>query len=458
MSDQQQAQQNFLAAIEAQMRTMLGSQLNGELRALIYPPGFNFQTTVGPNAYFNPLTLKVLDFPTIDGGNGAKTLDSTDSYSGLYMRLLKSASYQLSSADNTRVQKALDDAAAQQQALISAWEDAYGPIRLDGTGFANKALYINDVVRKEYGNDPSRLDGSVRIVYLTWALAAAPALTVKQAQFDALQRLSAAAANVLNPSASNGGLQVEDGSYVAAFDNIPTPTELLGRLRNAGNTVTVKASVACSESGTTSMSAGGGAGVTIPLDFLSISVGGSAQYNLDKMMSRNQSMSIEMAFTGVTPISPSPRVLSANGQSGWYDKVIVDELARNKAGEDFTGFYLSSDEWKGRAVFGPQGRFTRARTLVLSQRPTVTLRFHKADASSVKSMFQENVGVKLNLFGLIPLGHAEQSYKTTSARSDDASGDVVVTFGPDSFDGGTVNARDRTCYIVGAVLEEIDGK
>ncbi|WP_422648641.1 hypothetical protein OJJOAM_000254 [Cupriavidus sp. H18C1] len=117
MSDQQQAQQNFLAAIEAQMRTMLGSQLNGELRALIYPPGFNFQTTVGPNAYFNPLTLKVMDYPTIDGGNGAKTLDSTDSYSGLYMRLLKSASYQLSSADNTRVQKALDDAAAQQQGV-----------------------------------------------------------------------------------------------------------------------------------------------------------------------------------------------------------------------------------------------------------------------------------------------------------------------------------------------------
>lgn len=443
------ARQAFIDEIMKKTRTALGSQLDGELVFVSYPPGFNFQTTYGGSGYANPASLTKIDY-LVTGDQERSALDGSSSFSGLYRQILQSTTFSLSDAEKAIIQQADERSSAARQTLIRAFEDAYGPIR--PAADKSKLDYIKSFIKNDLGADPTELDATVEIPYLAWRAAARDGLVIGERQDDANNRLKAAIRNLRDPSQANGGAQTSGTEFLVGYDNVPSSAILLNGLKNKGNKVVVACRFEHDTNKSSSFSIGGKTGFSVPVKFLTIGVEGKAEYALDELTNQGQAMTMKLEFTGVTTIAPSPRPLSANGTNGWYDKQILVELVSNAEHNGSSGYTFASEEWKGRSPFGPNGALVRTRTLVLSNRPTVTLVFHQANDSTVKSMFDEQLKIGVSLGGLLEVGSVNQKYSRSTLGRDEQSGDITVTLGPDTFTEAGVPEREQTCHVLGAVL------
>lgn len=456
------AQQAFADQLQQKVKGFLSSQLDGQYSTLNFPSGFNYQVTFGPNSFSNAAALRTLDSLATLGSNGIETLSSDQSFSQFYFKILQNTVYKLSAADTKTMNDALTAAQGQQQSVIGTFENDFGSITAEAITTskcvpANKIGYIMSFVNTTYGGDVTKVPFSdFRVAYQQWKNIAAPAVAISQTQTTALARLQAAMNNVQNPGSGNGGLQTGTSSYAVGYTGLPATMSIINGLQTPSNQISISCTLSQFSSSSANFQVEGQAGFTIPLDFVRISVGGSAQYSLQEFSSFSQSISMNLTYTGVTTIGAAPAVLSLDNTTGWYDGSIVQEIVA-KTGQDVTGFQLTSSEINVASTFGPGKAFARAKTLVLSQSPVVKMIFHKANANQVQKFFHEQSSVSANLFGFIPLGSVSQSYTVSSVQADSASGDVTVTFGP-VVQTGTVPAEQQTCYIMGGVIQYPPGR
>ena len=149
---------------------MLSTQVDGEFSSMVFSPGFNFHTQIGGNGYFNEKALKKIDYPVLVPKNDISTLDASNSFSSIYLNLLRETTYVLSRADNAKVQKAVSDESDQAITLINEWEQTMnggGSIDLAGTGYKTKLLYILNQVKEKFPNDTDWPTVGLEISYNT---------------------------------------------------------------------------------------------------------------------------------------------------------------------------------------------------------------------------------------------------------------------------------------------------
>jgi len=101
-------------------------------------------------------------------------------------------------------------------------------------------------------------------------------------------------------------------------------------------------------------------------------------------------------------------------------------------------------------LFGPGKAFSRLKTFVISQQPTMVLTFTGTDVSKVTSDFKVGASIKLDLFGLFTLGQASGSYAVQDVRENTKDGSVTVTFGPPKV-SGTIPLQQQVAYVMGGV-------
>ncbi|MCK5216953.1 MAG: hypothetical protein KAJ93_04165 [Methanosarcinales archaeon] len=457
-SDITKAQQAFTVEIEDKVNQLLSSQLDGKFQMVNYPPGFNWGVQFGTNNYYNQKSLNEIDLSTEIASNDILTLGGSN-LSNLYNQILNTVTYVISEADNKIIQDEEQNASSQISSVITEWETGMGaPINDEQKKSAmppTKLGYIEMQVQEKWHGDiriiPNSL-ASFKNAYQSYQVAASQSNTILSRSGQAMMQLKSSMDNTEIATGSNGGMQTGDSTYYVGFTGIPAQNTINSNLKTDSNKVSVNLSLSNFSSTESDLHIAGGAGIQVPiLNFISFSIGGSAEYDLHKYTSSSSSLEIEMTYPGITTIGSAPSELSKERTTGWYDNQILREAVTNAGkGTSATGFQIQGSEFSVPDYFGPGKKFSRLKTFVISQQPTISMTFKGADSSLVKSDFKQNASAKVKLFGLFDIGSVSESYEVHKIDENTQEGTVTVTLGP-SKSIGTTPAQDDTAYVIGGV-------
>lgn len=444
------SQKAFAAAIEGKVGQMLSSRLDGTFNVLNYPSGFDWQVKKGSDAYYNSKSLNEIDLGVTLGGNGIHTLGGSN-FSTMYRDILVGASYVYSTQDSATITKHQKDASAAEVNVIEEWESAVGQISQSQQKDAfppTKIGFISEQVEKKWGGDAGNIPVSMnnfRIAWQTYQVAAAASFSILTRASQAAIQRKAAIENVEKPTESNKGMQVSSSQFYPGFTGLPTVTTINNGLQTETNTVSVDIDISNFSSEKSNLSIDGKVGFSIPIaDIVTFDIGASSSYHLDKYKESSSSLSMNISYPGVTVVGSAPMNLSADGSTGWYSDLIIGEIVKAVTEENVTGYKLgSSSEF---THFGDGSKFSRVKTFVISQQPTITMTFAAADSNLVTSDFKESASLKVKLFGLFDVGSVSQSYEVKKVDASSEAGKVTVTLGPPTEDPG------NTAYIMGGVI------
>lgn len=445
-------QHAFVDNIQKQVSNILSTQLDGEFNVVNYPSGFNYGITYGNNAYYNKATLQDIDTLLGVASNGFMDLTGAG-FSNLYAQVLQAVTFSFSQQDTATMNKQDTAASSQIASILTEFTNAGGTFT-NPLPFGGKLQDVFNQLTKEYtslDNLPDSLN-ALRNAIASYKAIAGDSYALHNRYYQATARIAAAVENVTAPSSKNGGMQVDSDSYYVGYtpNKLPTANQLIGGLNTTSNAVKVDIEISDFSSTSSNLSISGGAGFDIPIaDILNLSIGGSASYDLSRYTSSSSSISMEMTYPGVTLFASMPSALETNNSEGWYANDILTEVV-NKTGQDSTGYQLQGTEYNVDELFGKGKAFSRLKTFVISQQPTITMVFTASEASLITSDLKVGASIKLDLFGLFTLGSASGSYSVQKVDADSKAGSVTVTFGPPEV-SGTIPIEQQVAYVLGGV-------
>lgn len=446
------SQQAYIKSIEDQITTLLAAKLDGQFKMVNYPPGFNYGITYGANAYWNKATLQDID--TLLGTADSGMTDLTGAgFSNLYAQIMSAVTFSFSTHDQNTLNAQDTAAAAQINSILTAFTNASGTFS-NPLPFGGKLQDVFNQLTKQFGSLDKLPDtlSELRNAIATYKSMAADSYALHNRWYAATARIVAAQANTVSPSAANGGMQVDASSFYVGYtpNKLPTANQLLGSLNTPGNAVDVEINIFSFSSHGAQVKVSGSAGFDIPIaDILGISVSGSASYDLSRYASSLTDITIELKYPGVTLCGSMPSVLSTDNKEGWYANDILQEVVAN-ADQDATGYRLQGSEFDVDKLFGAGCAFSRLKTFIISQQPTMTLTFTNAEASQITSDFKSKASISVDLFGLFSIGGASASYAVQDVDAESHSGSVIVTFGPPK-PSGTIPLQQQVAYVLGGV-------
>lgn len=446
------SQQAFINSIESQVGNLLAAKLDGQFHMVNYPAGFNYGITYGNNAYWNQATLQDIDTLLGTADNGMLDLTGAG-FSTLYAQLLGSVTFSFSSQDQTRMNQQDTAASAQIASVLTEFTNAGGTYT-NPLPFGGKLQDVFNQLTKQFGslaNLPSSLN-ALRNAIAAYQSAAGDSYALHNRYYVATARIAAAIANTVTPTAANGGMQVDANDYYVGYtpNKLPTANQLIGSLQATGNAVEVSIEVSSFSSSAAQLSIAGSAGLSVGIaDILDLSLQGSGTYNLSRYAASGGSATIDLTYPGVTLFGSQPSALSLDGTTGWYANDILQEAATN-TGQDTTGYKIQGSEYNVNELFGPNGAFSRLKTFVISQQPTMKLTFTSMNESQVESDYQVGMSADLSILGIFSIGGAAGSYSVQNVDTESQSGSVTVTFGPPQ-PSGTIPIEQQVAYVLGGV-------
>jgi len=445
-------QQAFIDAIQKQVTNFLSTKLDGAFSTVIYPAGFNYGITYGSNAYYNRDTLQDIDTLLAVDSNGLLDLTGAG-FSTLYLQIMQSVTFSFSQQDSAAMQRQDTAASAQIASILTEFENAGGTYT-SPLPFGGKLQDVFNQLTGQFGsldNLPDSLN-ALRNAIATYKSLAGDSYALHNRYYAATARIDAAQKNTKSPSASNGGQQVDANSYYVGYtpNKWPSANQLIGWLNTSGNAVKVSITLDHFSSTSSRLSISGGTSFEIPIaGILGISVNASASYDLSRYTSSSSNVTMDITYPGVTLFASTPSALSADNKTGWYANDILQEVA-TKTNQDATGYKLQGEEYDPSKLFGTGNAFSRLKTFVISQQPTITLTFTGVDTSKITSDLQQQASLKVTLLGLFTLGSASESYKVQKVDADSQKGTVTVTFGPPQV-SGTIPLQQQVAYVLGGV-------
>ena len=447
-----QAQQQFAKAIEDKVAAFLSTQLDGAYHTVSYPAGFNYGITYGPNAYWNAATIQ--DFDSLLGVGSSGVLELTGQrFSTMYAQILQAVTFSFSQADQKKMNDQDAAASAQIATILTDFANAGGTFS-NPLPFGGKLQDVFNQLTKQFGslsNLPDSLN-DLRNAVAAYKGIAGDSYALHNRWYAATARLQAAIANTTTPSAANGGMQTDATSYIVGYtpNKLPSANQLIGGLGTVGNAVSVNVTLSSFSSSSTTLSVSGQAGVEIPIaDVIGIKVGGSSSYDMSDFASSSTTVTMALTYTGVTMAAAAPTPLSLDNSTGWFANDILQEIVAN-SGQDATGFQLQGSEYNVAELFGAGEAFSRLKTFVISQYPTISITFTGAQSSKVTSAFQVNASAEIDLLGLFQLGSASTSYSVSKVDTSSSDGSVTVTFQAPNV-SGTLPLQQQIAYVMGGV-------
>jgi hypothetical protein len=457
-------QQAFVSAVTGQVSTLLGSQLPGTFQMVSYPPGFHPAVQFGASAYYNSTMLDTFNGNLQVGTNGMLTLGNQQ-FATLYYKILSNATYQYSAAD----QKVVNDPnIANQQIAVVNTATSSGFVAAYAVSPVTYATIMGAVLKNFSPNATDWSTGNISkaasslpnagYASLGQAIASAvqllsPLNTILGAQSAANLELSAAMAAAQNPSATNGGLPTSASSWYVGWTPMPSNNAIQGGLQS-GSKVSINVTASNLDQSSSSVSISGKTGFSIPIfDLVDVGITASSSYNWSKNTSSSSSLNMTIDYPGVTIVQIDPLPLSANYANGWYDESLLQSIIAGSGNPNVSGFKIDpSNQYAPANMFGAGKPFSRLRTVVISQAPTVTMVFSADQATSVMSSFKEQSSVDVKLFGIFSVGSFDQSYSVSSVHQDSASGTVTVVLAPPAV-VGTIPPEQQVATVLGGVAD-----
>ncbi len=449
--------QKAVGAIANQIANFIGSRIDGPFRVIRYPPGFNYFVEYSQPVYFNPKTLALIDQLCTVDARGVASL-SGSSFSGLYARILGNVDYAQSAADAAASAALAATFDAATDAMVAAFEKSFGAISAANVAACRpptKLAYADQYAKANFPGDPP----AIPPIYATFARAYMQVLglgrqveTDAARQIDAQQMVAAAENNTTSPVAANGGRQIADGRWGVAYTGLPDNGTITASLTSTAGSVTVGLVLEQDAPATMRLTLDDQPIGSLAQGDLEIGLApqaGAKARPIDDLWATATTIEMAIAYSGLTVLRADPAPLSTDLSTGWYSRAILSEIA-TKTGSDATGLHLQGSAFSTAALFGAGKTFARVRTFVISQEPTVTLRFHGTDTSSLDAQFGTAQPAEIELGGILSLGKTSEAFSVLGTTR---SGDVTeVVLGPPA-PVGTTPERDRTAHIIGGVVE-----
>ena len=448
-----QGQQAFIDNIQKQVSTFLSSQLDGKFNMIMYPSGFNYGITYGANAYYNQATLQDVDTLLGVASNGLLDLIGAG-FSNLYAQILPAVTFSFSQQDQQTMNRQDAAASGQVASILTEFTNAGGTFT-NPLPFGGKLQDVFNQLSKQFGsldNLPDSLN-ALRNAIASYKQLAGDSYALHNRYYVATKRLLAAVGDTVKPSSSNGGMQVDANGYYVGYtpNKLPSANQLIGSLNTASNKVSVEINMSSFSSNDLKMSISGGIGFDIPIaDILGISVNASASYDMSRYTSSSSNVTMDITYPGVTLFPSIPSALSSDNSTGWYANDILQEVVVKTGQDDATGYKLQGHEFDIASLFGQGKAFSRLKTFVISQQPTITLTFTSADISKITSDLKVGASLAIDLFGLFKLGSVKGTYNVKTVDTDSKAGSVTVTFGPPQA-SGTIPLQQQVAYVLGGV-------
>ncbi len=481
-SDQMNASATaFFHALQVQANDQVGNQIGqSTLQAIQAGDAGDFPWFYeNGNGDFNASTYDFINRVVVPGEAGTPTL-SNKSFSAAYDDTLASISYELSRNDKAKLNKAILDNATVTNSLVQLYEQNVERISSDDMKrdkVKQKIDYVVNVISLDwsgFNRDPQKFDrfnfNIADVKSITKSLPFAPAsghpvigafsrwLQPMQASLplvDATQRYTAALNSMMsaieNPEPGVNAIVVGDKHGVTrdlpGYVISSSITSIKNDLESKSRKIRVGMQLTDYSANSASMSINGGASVSVPLDFLTFRASSGASYNSSSFSSQSSAMDISISYEGYAyvPIAPMPYNRTTN--EGWYDPSPIDEAANYS--EDRSGYRFALDPGE---KFGPNGSFGRLSGVLISNYPTISITYNHADYESIQKSFSTQNSFSIDLFGIIPLGGADQSSYNGSVSRGSEAGSVTITFSA-SDDVNGDNPIDQRATLIGGVVD-----
>lgn len=448
-------QDTFNSYLEEQVAEKLSAIIPQGFRAMQHPAGFHYMTNDGLS--YNLLTLQCMDslYSVDDATNFPYIKD--DRFSTLCYNVMQSSRYTLSSASQKKVQDSLTQFAGQAVTVIKEYQRAGLPkLKSTEQSAAIHEIYANcvELFKGEVDKDCSIIPDSYllfKVALQTLNNIAGDALQLVMLEANKNGMLALAVKNIASPSEQNGALPVNNATipYYVGYDNIPDPNSLIGSLNKSSNHLSISFQGKSYNSSEVELHIDNHYSFVIPiLDLLTIEVDHQSTYDINTLKTDSMEFSTDITFSGITPFSVEPTVLSATGKTGWFAETGILKELNEKTGKDIDGFKLVDSRYNVDNLFGVDLAYLKV--FLLSRTPTITITFSKINMEYARSCFTSQNSVNVKLFGFIDVGGSNHSYNINDVSFNESEHSVTLTFS-DPTPSGTLPSELQTAYIMGGV-------
>lgn len=440
-------QAEFISAMEKKVGDLLASKLMGKFRMLVDPNGFHYGFTYGSSSYYNEKSLIDIDRTVRVDENTNQLTFSQQPLSILYEKILKNTGYHLSSKDQDRMNQADIVAQAYTDKLIRAFKNDFpgAVLQPDISTLAGIFQYIAttfgsiEQVPVFYSETKNAL--------LDYSAHANESYQLHSTISNAQSRLQSLIANIDKPSAQNGAMQTNMTSYYVGY-SLPTFDDTYASLTTDTNKIDIAFEFSNFQGESSKLSIDHQAAFIVPLP---VCIFGSSEtkYTLNSLVTSQSTVNMQMTYRGITTLSPNPAAADAMAEKGWYDEMILNEIAQN-TGKDQTGYCLINDEFNVKELFGNNGTFSHLNEFVICQTPTITLTMTAVDTSTVTEVFKHDSKIDIDFFGF-GISSSEHHYEVQNVEVNSQARTATITLSaPKPSRGASVETE--VAYVLGGVV------
>lgn len=458
----------ILEALRAKAAAVLGAAEGADLVAFQVGALGNF-----PYVWQNPSNLEFnhLTYAWINSSLAANTTPAAldDAlFTDEYRRAITAVTYQLSNADREKLNAAQALAVKQQAALLNAWVAAYGALPQAAAGqqpidavvstiattWASPATTLAAMgeavdLSQLLGNTPAS-GVPILPVLAEWLGAMDSVIPLQNAQTMNTAYLAKVCAAVNKPAVSNGALLTDDNLLhpAYAFAASSSVSAIENGLSGTSN-VEMSMSVDRSSASEFTVSLDGQTSFSIPVDdFITVNVSASASYFKDTIATSENTVSVDMQFSGVTLVNFGPLPFDPSTLQNWYWMAPITEAIANGS-SDVTGFVFGVDP--GTKDFSTSGPFGYLKGIAIANYPTVRIAVTSSEYEKINTVFQSQINVDVSFIGISLASGSASSYSNVTSV-DHSSQTVTITLNPPpALIAG--KATDSTAWILGVQTE-----
>lgn len=476
------------STVNSQFFTAIAQNLNdslGKALSLTFTPitGSNlFNWYYQSNDLFNLATYNYVNRRLAPDPNTPGSVSFVGTWSSDYLSVLGNITYALDAADQQALQAANTTAAAEGDAVVAAYETAYGTITAD-------------MIKAAQASAPSigtKIDYVIQwVVNWVWSCASAPsaksgpinawtvsdlmgALGCLPASGQAMMPLIAQYLDQTNSVASLIGAEnLAMARLRSVRSHTGTPTmaaqdakgnkatvlqwsiaQSTGQLNSSLNpspppgnpsAVGVDMTATFADARTLKVDVRGHGIGWVPLgDFFGIEGSGSTHYSLDKFVDNSATISVDIRYPNPTLFTLTPQHWAEETATGWFDPTLIEQAYTNKNGSA-TGYLFSPAP---QFDLAPGGEFGRASNLVISQLPIISITTGTSSFNDSSQVFEQQSSWGVTFLGIPIASMSESTYQSHVTR-DDKAGTTTVTFTPPPMTGAPF---ELLSWVLGASI------
>ncbi len=495
-ADTDSIQSEYYNVLQEQTQNAVKGVINDKVFPIQFPAqgGFiyNWQNL---NNIFNRGTYDLITGNVSPGKvEPAAALGEAGTFPNNYIQVLSGIAYALNKADTKKMNTVQGNASAQQATIVQDFQTTYGNItdaqmteakevvgpwgvstkydyvisyvlgtQWSGTESAGKpplsydemssARNLKDLLPKRPGSSDTVINDVS--IYLNMTASVNALQTQMQ---NGSWTVAQAITNTMTPTESNGGIKTfnpvdgkVDTNFRTGWDVNKSIADIKNDLNNESRAIEFKMTTSQASGSSMNVSINGSAGFSVG-SWLKFSLGTQFSYDMSTFQGTSKDTEVTVQYKGYSIVPISPLAWQQDINTGWYNGSIIRQAFENQ-GKDVSGFKFASSTPPpfNFNSFEENGNFGWLNNVIVSNYPTITIKYKNADFNSFKESWSTKTSGNLKLFGFISLGSFSAGASGSSYEEGSNNSEFTLTFSP-SEEIITVPEFQKQAFIVAGAI------